>query len=230
MTVDLDEARRMLAASDSQSKHPWTFDARRDCVRDANDEPVIPCEEATRSDSLLIASAPTLIAAMADEIDELRARPLRDHEKASVFAVSVYEDAVRSGRIDRDPALVAGEMAKVLTTAEATTSEHRDRLRWGVVANAGRLSAERRPRWAHVKAATGFGSTSAQALCRDAGFDPDEDVGGEAPYVCPGCHAVGGERCAPGCIDDEIESERRHAIESGEYDDRNEDEETTDAE
>jgi hypothetical protein len=27
-------------------------------------------------------------------------------------------------------------------------------------------------------------------------------------YVCPGCHAVGGERCAPGCIDAEIERER----------------------
>lgn len=28
----------------------------------------------------------------------------------------------------------------------------------------------------------------------------------EAPHVCPGCYAVGGERCAPGCIDD-LESE-----------------------
>lgn len=27
------------------------------------------------------------------------------------------------------------------------------------------------------------------------------------PYVCPGCHAVGEERCAPGCIDAEIEAE-----------------------
>lgn len=29
-----------------------------------------------------------------------------------------------------------------------------------------------------------------------------------APYVCPGCHAVGGERCAPDCIDAQIERER----------------------
>lgn len=29
-----------------------------------------------------------------------------------------------------------------------------------------------------------------------------------APYVCPGCHAVGEEPCAPGCIDAEIEAER----------------------
>ena len=28
-----------------------------------------------------------------------------------------------------------------------------------------------------------------------------------APYVCPGCHAVGGERCAPDCIDAAIEAE-----------------------
>lgn len=38
------------------------------------------------------------------------------------------------------------------------------------------------------------------------------------PYVCPGCYAVAGEKCAPGCIDDEIERERREAIESGDYD------------
>lgn len=38
-----------------------------------------------------------------------------------------------------------------------------------------------------------------------------------APYVCPGCHAVG-ERCAPGCIDAEIEADRREAIDGGDYD------------
>ena len=26
-------------------------------------------------------------------------------------------------------------------------------------------------------------------------------------HVCPGCYAVGGERCAPGCIDAEIAAE-----------------------
>jgi hypothetical protein len=40
----------------------------------------------------------------------------------------------------------------------------------------------------------------------------------DAPFVCPGCHAVGGERCLPGCIDAEIEREHREAIESGDYD------------
>lgn len=39
-----------------------------------------------------------------------------------------------------------------------------------------------------------------------------------APYVCPGCHAVGGEHCAPGCIDAEIEAEHREAVERGDYD------------
>lgn len=38
--------------------------------------------------------------------------------------------------------------------------------------------------------------------------------GSEAPeasravYVCPGCHAVDGEPCAPGCIDAAIEAAR----------------------
>jgi hypothetical protein len=47
----------------------------------------------------------------------------------------------------------------------------------------------------------------------------DDDDPEDAPFVCPGCHAVGAEECAPGCIDAEIEAERRHAIEHGEYGD-----------
>lgn len=45
----------------------------------------------------------------------------------------------------------------------------------------------------------------------DAGLDDD------APHVCPGCYAVGGERCAPGCVDaemaerDRCEHEERYA-------------------
>lgn len=39
----------------------------------------------------------------------------------------------------------------------------------------------------------------------------------EAPYVCPGCHAVAAP-CLPGCIDAEIADEHREAIESGNYD------------
>lgn len=37
----------------------------------------------------------------------------------------------------------------------------------------------------------------------------------ECPYVCPGCHAVAPERCAPGCIDAEIEEDARHEREPG---------------
>lgn len=44
---------------------------------------------------------------------------------------------------------------------------------------------------------------------------PDDFDAG--PYVCPGCYAVGGERCAPGCLDAETEAEHREAIESGNY-------------
>lgn len=51
---------------------------------------------------------------------------------------------------------------------------------------------------------------------RDALDAYDRD--GEPPYVCPGCHTVGGERCAPSCIDAAIEEERRNATESGDYD------------
>ena len=49
-------------------------------------------------------------------------------------------------------------------------------------------------------------------------FEADVDP----PYVCPGCHAVAPDRCVPGCVDDETEAERRHAIESGDYDETGE--------
>jgi Fe-S-cluster-containing hydrogenase component 2 len=37
----------------------------------------------------------------------------------------------------------------------------------------------------------------------------DEDDS-TAPYVCPGCYAVGGERCAPGCIDAAMARDREY--------------------
>lgn len=54
-----------------------------------------------------------------------------------------------------------------------------ERILWGVVANAGRLSQRKAPRWAHVHEATGLGSTRSSGLCRRFGFDPDEAVGSE---------------------------------------------------
>lgn len=53
-----------------------------------------------------------------------------------------------------------------------------DRVLWGVVANAGRMSYRRGMRWSHVVDATGLGSQSSIALCLRFGFDPDENVGG----------------------------------------------------
>ncbi len=52
----------------------------------------------------------------------------------------------------------------------------RDGLAWRVVANAGHRG-RRKPRWAHVADATGYGNSRAQELCREAGFNPDETCG-----------------------------------------------------
>ena len=51
-----------------------------------------------------------------------------------------------------------------------------DRILWGVVANAGSRSREKKARWAHVMDATGQGSTVSRNLCKRFGFDPDEEV------------------------------------------------------
>ena len=61
-----------------------------------------------------------------------------------------------------------------IAKAEAST----EKLERRVVANAGRLSSERKPRWAHVADATALGSTAAARLCSDHGFDCGELVGG----------------------------------------------------
>ncbi len=63
-------------------------------------------------------------------------------------------------------------------SARAAVPEGDNRVLWGIVANAGRLSGRRVMRWAHVSDATGLGSQSSIALCRRFGFDPDENVGG----------------------------------------------------
>ena len=73
------------------------------------------------------------------------------------------------------PALVAE--ARQLRAELATVTAERDRLRWGVVANAGRTSVGRKERWAYVKDAVGCGSTRAAEMCVAAGFDPDDECG-----------------------------------------------------
>jgi hypothetical protein len=35
----------------------------------------------------------------------------------------------------------------------------------------------------------------------------------DPPYVCPGCHAVGGEPCAADCVDARLEREREESDE-----------------
>lgn len=54
-------------------------------------------------------------------------------------------------------------------------------LLWAV-AHAGNHAVQRLQRWAHVMDMFCVGSTSAHELCRRAGVDPDEQVGG---CLCP---------------------------------------------
>lgn len=69
------------------------------------------------------------------------------------------------------------ENAKLRAALDAAADALKE-LTWRVVANAGRLSEERKPRWSHVSDATAHGSTVSAALCASAGFDPDENRGG----------------------------------------------------
>lgn len=74
----------------------------------------------------------------------------------------------------------AHRMSSPRPSKPARSPKDDDRTLWGVVANAGRLSYARKPRWAHVSDATGLGSTSSAELCRRFGFNPDEYRGGGA--------------------------------------------------
>ncbi len=78
-------------------------------------------------------------------------------------------------------ALARARADAVLRAAVAAPAmSHDDRVLWGVVANAGRLSTKRQYRWSHVMDATGQGSTASMALCRRFNFDPDTLIGGSA--------------------------------------------------
>ncbi len=198
--LDLEEIRAMLAAA---TPGPWQA-----LSWTAQDH-----DELTRDLSAMFGEGGLTVHFLWD------GQPWNDTDKpalAPAITGNGRKSAENAALIASAPATIAALVAEV-----ERLREDLGRLRWGVVANAGRLSTDRMPRWAHVKAATGFGSTSATALCRAAGFDPDEEVGGhnegEAPHVCPGCYAVGDEPHLSYCIDDEMERERRHAIETGDY-------------
>lgn len=90
----------------------------------------------------------------------------------------------RGHRCDEDAIDYLARIGELFDRAEAAEKRAREaeeklkRLTWGVVANAGRLSSHGKARWGHVSDVTGFGSTSAKALCVEACFDADAEVGG----------------------------------------------------
>lgn len=96
-------------------------------------------------------------------------------------------------RAEAAGATPGSRIARLLATSDAAQGEIAV-LRWGVVANTIN-SASYAPRWVHVQRVTGFGSTAARKLCRDAGFDPDESVGNQRPSAppTPTAHVPDGE-------------------------------------
>jgi hypothetical protein len=74
---------------------------------------------------------------------------------------------------------VAAKLAPYEASQAGLARAADDRILWGIVANAGRLSDRRKVRWAHVSDATGQGSNASAELCRRFGFNPDEERGGE---------------------------------------------------
>ncbi len=58
------------------------------------------------------------------------------------------------------------------------TEKSDERLLEWAVRNAGHHARKRTSRWVHVMEMLGFGSTSAHAMCRRFGMDPDEIAGG----------------------------------------------------
>ena len=94
---------------------------------------------------------------------------------AEDYARSEVADMARAFEMPDHAAALEEAIVALVKAAHAADAEH-ERLRWGVVANAGRTSPIENPRWVHVKTATGLGRTAAKALCKSAGYDPDEMV------------------------------------------------------
>lgn len=182
------------------------------------------------------------------ETDELRAevetlRKERDERDEAAAAMSVTEagtvprlvfdaslDAVKQLRADRDRLRAAlDRVGGVLASngCDCECDHHHDehesscerclgcRVQEAMSARdatiPGRVEMYREP----IAATPGCACVTCRRL---AEYETSPEGMSDAPYVCPGCHAVATERCLPGCIDAEIEAEHRHAIESGNYD------------
>ena len=111
---------------------------------------------------------------------------LSEHRHAALFAAGIHGGpGAWRWRSDPTGTILDDEAAWERLLGEMRGPGSLEVLRWGVVANTIN-SASRAPRWVHVKRITGFGSTAAQKLCRDAGFDPGEEVGSR-PEPCETC-------------------------------------------
>lgn len=111
-------------------------------------------------------------------LDPLSRQPAAQGER-SAFQMVEEQEAEKA----RNPAYIVdtsdGSFVPVESLGrDASLKTADDRILWGVVANAGRLSKERKVRWGHVSDATGQGSNYSADLCRRFGFDPNEEVGG----------------------------------------------------
>lgn len=139
----------------------------------------------TEPDAEAIARGRELVAnATSDRLDEIAAHGCGVADVA-IASLSALEAAL--GALDDARRYIVERRASVQPAVESFGKQIRDlqaendtlrRIGWGVVANAGRRSERSLPRWSHVMDATGLGSTSSKALCREHGFDPDEDIVG----------------------------------------------------
>lgn len=158
--------------------------------------------QSAEAHTAFIAHARTDVPRLLATIDAAQ-RETASHRHAALLAAGIH-GGPGAWRWASDP---SGTALDDVAAWERLLGEMRDlgsvealrKLRWSVVANAGRLSLRGpAPRWAHVMSTAGLGSTSAKDLCIAAGFDPDEEVG-SWPEPC--------ETCAEEEEDEEAEDE-----------------------
>ena len=113
MTDIVEEARAMLAESAKCSPYPWRVHAMGDRdVFDALDQDV--AEAWKEEDAALIAAAPRLIAALADECERLREAMPTDEEIDAIRRQAECAGYVRNDRADmRDAKTIAPWLARL---------------------------------------------------------------------------------------------------------------------